>query len=157
MNEVEKLAQFAVGAITIAASREAAVRAEVLKVGDPVRVLTKPSYGEATVSTGVIVGFEPFKEQPTAIIAYIESGWGKAELKIVAYGPKTEGVEIIAAPEAVNIGIERSRVLDYFNTEERKKLAELDELKAKHDYFERYFGKFFDQIEPPTTPELIDA
>lgn len=146
MNHIEKITQFAVGAITVAASREAAVRAEVLKVGDPVRVLTKPSYGDPKVSTGVIVGFEPFKELPTVVVAYIETEWNKSELKILAYSEKTKDVEILAAPEGVNIEIERSRVLDYFNSEERKKLAELDEIKAKRAYFDRYFGKFIAQV-----------
>lgn len=146
MNAVENISQFVVGAITVAASREAAIRAEVLKVGDPVRVLVKASYGDPKVHTGVIVGFEPFKESPTVIVAYIESEWNKAELKILAYGPKTEGVEILAAPEGVNIMIERSRVLEYFDAEEKKKLAEIDELKAKRSYFEKYFGHLVAEV-----------
>jgi hypothetical protein len=146
MNE-QALSQIVIGALTIAASRDAAVRAEVLRVGDPVRVLTKPSYGEPKVHTGVIVAFEPFRDQPTVVVAYIESEFSKAELKIVAFNDKTKEIEIIAAPENVNIGIERSRVLDWFNQEERKKLAEIDEIKAKREYFDRYFGRYFTQIE----------
>jgi hypothetical protein len=157
MADADVISQFVVGAVTVAASREAAIRAEVLKIGDPVRVLVKASYGDPKVHTGVIVGFEPFKELPTVIVAYVETDWSKSELKILAYSDKTTDVELIAAPPNVNIDIERSRVLDYFNSEERKKLAELDELKAKRAYFDRYFGKFFAQIEPPETPELIDA
>lgn len=158
MADIDAISQFVVGAITVAASREAALRAEVLKVGDPVRVLAKSGYGsDRKVYTGVIVGFEPFKTQPTVIVAYIEAEYGTAALKILAYGPETKDVEIIAAPDGINIDVERSRVLDYFNSEERKKLAELDELKAKRDYFERYFGKFFDQIPTPPQPELEAA
>jgi hypothetical protein len=146
MNSVENISQFVVGALTIAASREAAVRAEVLKVGDPVRLLVKASYGDPKVHTGVIVGFEPFKESPTVIVAYIESEWNKAELKILAYGPKTENIEILAAPDGINISVERSRVLEYFDQEERKKLAEIDELKAKRSYFEKYFGHLMAEV-----------
>jgi hypothetical protein len=158
MADVDAISQFVVGAVTVAASREAAIRAEVLKVGDPVRVLVKASYGDPKVHTGVIVGFEPFKELPTVIVAYIENEWNKSELKILAYSDKTKDIELIAAPPNVNIDIERSRVLDYFNTEERKKLAEIDELKAKRAYFDRYFGKFFSELPPPAAePEMIEA
>jgi hypothetical protein len=146
MNSIEDITQFVVGAVTIAASRQAAIRAEILKVGDPVRVLTKPSYGDPKVSTGVIVGFEPFKEQPTVVVAYIESEYGKAELKILAYSEKTKDVEILAAPEGINMMVERARVLEYFDQEERKKLAELAELKAKRAYFERYFGHLVSEV-----------
>ena len=55
-------------------------------------------------------------------------------------GNEKQDAEILAAPEDINIDIERSRVLDWFDSEERKKLAEADEIRAKRQYFERYFG-----------------
>lgn len=147
MNDIEQIQQFAVGAVTIAANRNQAIRAEVLKVGDPVRVLIKPGYGSPEVHTGVIVGFEPFKERPTIIIAYIEVSYNKAEMKMLYFnGNDKQDAEILAAPEDINIDIERSRVLDWFDSEERKKLAEVDEIRAKRQYFERYFGSLVSQI-----------
>ena len=149
---IDAISQFSVGALTIAASREAAVRAEILKVGDPVRVLTKPSYGDPKVHTGVIVGFEPFKEQPTVIIAYIEDGFASSELKTVAYSEKTKDIEILAAMPGVSFSVERSKVLDYFDQEQRKLEAKQDELKAKRVYFERYFGHLMKEV-----PQLEEA
>lgn len=147
MNDITAIQEFAVGAVTLAANRSHAVRAEVLKVGDPVRVLIKPSYGSPEVHTGVIVGFEPFKERPTIIIAYVEVSYNKAEMKMLYYnGNEKQDCEILAAPEDINIDIERSRVLDYFDAEEAKKLAELDELRAKRQYFNRYFGSLMAEV-----------
>lgn len=145
MNEISKIEQFAVGAITIAAGRDAAIRAEVLKVGDAVRVLVKPSYGEPAVHTGVIVGFEPFKELPTVIIAYVEVGYGKAEMKMLYFNEKSKDTEILPAAPDCMIDIERSRVLDFFDNEETKALAAVDELRAKRSYFEKYFGTIIPQ------------
>lgn len=141
MNEVAAITQFAVGAITLAAGRDAAIRAEVLKVGDPVRVLAKgDTYNGPQVHTGVIVGFEPFKDMPTIIIAYVEVGYAKAEMKMLYFNDKSEKFEVLPAAADTSIEIERSRVLDYFDTEETKALATVDEIRAKRRYFEKYFG-----------------
>lgn len=149
MNDIETIQQFAVGAVTIAANRSAAVRAEVLKVGDPVRILIKPDYGEPEVHTGVIVGFEPFTERPTIIIAYLKVAYSSVEMKMLYYtgGDKQkEKAEILSAPEDINIDIERSRVLDWFNAEEAKKLAEIDDIRSKRRYFNRYFDNIMSAI-----------
>ena len=146
MNDIANIQNFAVGAITLAASRDGAVRAEILKVGDAVRVLDKSGYSGPKVSTGVIVGFEPFKELPTVIVAYIEVEYSKAEMKMLYFNDKSEKFEILAAAPDSNIEIERSRVLDWFDSEEKKSLAAVDEVRAKRRYFEKYFGSVMAQI-----------
>jgi len=146
MNTTQQMSEFAVGAVTIAANRDMAVRAEVLKVGDPVRVLIKPSYGEAKVHTGVIVGFEPFKEKPTIIIAYVEEDYSKAELKMLYFNGDNKDTEVLAAPADIHIGVSKVRVIDHFNAEKKKLLAQLDELIAKEKYFLRYFGQIMAQV-----------
>lgn len=146
MNDIANIQQFAIGAVTIAAGRDAAIRAEVLKVGDPVRVFVKPSYGEAAVHTGVIVGFEPFKEMPTIIIAYVEVSYNKAEMKMLYFNEKSTGTEILPAVADCNIDIEHSRVLDFFDSEETKALATVDEIRAKRRYFEKYFGSVIPKV-----------
>lgn len=140
MNEIAHIQNFAVGAITLAANRDMAVRAEVLQVGDTVRVFVKPSYGEPKVHTGVIVGFEPFKEMPTIIIAYVEVDYNKAEMKMLYFNGQNKDTEILPAAPDTNIEIERTRVLDWFDSEEKKALALADEVRAKRAYFEKYFG-----------------
>lgn len=147
MNDIATIQQFTVGALTIAAGRDAAIRAEILKVGDPVRVFIKPSYGDAAVHTGVVVGFEPFKTMPTIIVAYVEVGYAKAEMKMLYYNEGSKDTEILPAAPDVSIEIERSRVLDYFDNEETKALATVAELRAKRAYFEKYFGSVMPQIE----------
>ncbi len=139
---IEKLAQVMVGGVALAVSRDAQIRAEVLKVGDAVRILKK---GE--VHTGVLVGFEPFKTKPAMIVCYIENEYGTHKLKLLTYTEDTQDCEVIAAQSGLSLTVERAKVLDWFNAERRKKHAELDELDAKQRYFERYFGQLFAQIE----------
>lgn len=147
MNE-QALAQVVVGAVSLAVSREAQIRAEVLKVGDPVRVLIKPEYSnDAKVHTGVIVGFEPFEEHPAVIIAYIEESYGKAEMKTLYYTKATKGVEVIGAAPGIGLATEREKVLEFFDSEQKKKTLELETLAAQRAYFEKYFGQLFAQIE----------
>lgn len=153
MNDIATIQEFAVGAVTIAADRERAVRAEILKVGDPVRVLLKPDYGDIAVHTGVIVGFEPFTERPTIIVAYVEVSYSKAEMKMLYFtGDEKQKAEIIAAPQDINIEIERGRVIDWFNSEEQSKLAEIEEIRSKRQYFQRYFGSVMSDV-----PQQIEA
>ena len=153
MNDLEQIQQFAVGAVTLAATRNQAVRAEVLKVGDAVRVLIKPDYGDVKVHTGVIVGFEPFASKPTIIVAYIEVEYSKAEMKMLYFGgDEKQKAEILAAPEGYQIEVERQRVLDWFDAEQRKAEAQIDEIKAKRAYFIRYFGSVMSEV-----PAQIEA
>lgn len=147
MNEIANIQQFAVGAITLAASRDGAVRAEILKVGDTVRVMDKGNdYNGPQVHTGVIVGFEPFKDLPTIIVAYVEVTYGKAEMKMLYFNEKSSKFEVLAAAPDTNIEIERSRVLDWFDSEEKKALAAVDEVRAKRRYFEKYFGSVMSEV-----------
>lgn len=147
MNQ-DALNQVVVGAVSLAVSREAQIRAEILKIGDPVRVMIKPEYSnDAKVHTGVIVGFEPFEESPAVIIAYIEESYSKAEMKTLYYTKASKGVEVIAAAPGIGLATEREKVLEFFESERKKKLLELDTLAAQRDYFEKHFGRLFEQIE----------
>lgn len=147
MNEIATIQNFAVGAITLAASRDGAVRAEILKVGDTVRVMNRGNdYTPPKVHTGVIVGFEPFKDLPTIIVAYIEVDYNKAEMKMLYFNEKSSNFEVLAAAPGSNIEIDRTRVLDWFDSEEKKALAAVDEMRAKRRYFEKYFGSVMAEV-----------
>ena len=55
-----------------------AVRIDTLGVGDRVKVMVK-IYSDYKVYAGVVVGFEPFKELPTIIIAYLDTQYKTPE------------------------------------------------------------------------------
>ena len=46
---------------------------ECIRIGARVKVLTKDYADNTKVNHGVVVGFEPFKENHTVIVAYIEN------------------------------------------------------------------------------------
>ena len=68
-----------------------ATRIEELRVGDKVKVLTK-GYSGHTVHSGVIIGFEPFKELPTIVVCYVASSYSEVKLEFVHYNAKSENV-----------------------------------------------------------------
>lgn len=151
LQEANSISQFVVGSVAIAASRDAMMRAEVLKVGDAVRVFVKEKYSTTSaVHTGVVVGFEPFKERPTIIIAYVKVDYASAKMEMLYFTGQEEGIEVLAAAPDTNIEIERSRVLDFFDQEETKALAKVAEVRAQRCYFEKYFGSVMPKaIEAP--------
>lgn len=74
-------------------------RIEEIRIGDKVKVLKK-QYGESfAVVPGIIVGFEPFKQLPTIVVAYVESDWSKAEIKFLHYNSGVKDVEIVHAAD----------------------------------------------------------
>lgn len=111
-----------------------ATRIEELRIGSRVKVLDGRGYGGAEVRPGVIVGFEPFKELPTVIIAYIEAGHSDVGLKTVSYNAKTEKVEIVASIDD-DFSVSKTEVLGWFRRERQK----LDEKRAEIDAKEQYF------------------
>lgn len=128
-----------------------AVKIENFKVGDKVKVLKK-QYSDSYASyAGLIIGFEPFKETPTIVIAYLESEYSKADIKFIYFNDKLKDVEICPM-EVFDMPIEKAQVIDKFNQEILKLEDEKEKLKAKRSYFINQFGKYFEDF--PTDPEL---
>lgn len=123
-----------------------AKRIDEFKVGDNVKVLKKGYNNDYNVLAGVIVEFVNFKELPTMIIAMFKQDYSGCRLEFINYNSKTEGVEITPCCEH-ELKLEKCRVVDKFNQEIEKKKAEMDELTAKRDYFEKYFAKYFSNSE----------
>ena len=77
----------------------------------------------------------------------------KTQMKMLYFtGDEKQKAEIIAAPQDINIEIERGRVIDWFNSEEQSKLAEIEEIRSKRQYFQRYFGSVMADV-----PQQIEA
>lgn len=119
-------------------------RIDEFKVGDNVKVLKK-SGSSYEVLAGVIVEFVNFKELPTIIIATFKNDYFGARLEFINFNSKTEDVEITLCSEH-ELKLEKGRVLDKIQQEIDKKQTEADELKAKKEYFEKYFAKYFSNV-----------
>lgn len=123
-----------------------AKRIDEFKVGDNVKVLRKSYSGGYEVLAGVIVEFVNFKELPTMIIAMFKQDYSGSRIEFVNFNSKTEDIEITPCCEH-ELKLEKCRVIDKMNSEIEKKKAEMEEMTAKRDWFEKHFAKYFEPAE----------
>ena len=125
-------------------------RVEEIRVGTRVKVLTKTYSGHA-VYHGVVIGFEPFKELPTIVVAYIKRDYNKVELDFLHYNTATKEIEIVKAVDDDILDLDREEVEQFFNRQIASKEREIADLEEKRAYFNRHFAQFWENVE--RTPE----
>lgn len=129
--------------------RHARVVHENIKVGSKVKLLQKPGpYShETSVHPGVVVGFEPFADLPTIIVAYVKIGYGESGLNFAYINAKSADKWDMVPSLDDERPIDQADVLGFFDREANKKRAELADIEAKRDYFLRHFNAYFNQAE----------
>lgn len=128
-------------------------RVDELRVGDRVKVLVTESYSNThKVHAGTIVGFEPFPSLPTVIVAYLVTDWAGVGVKFVYFNEQSKGVEIIKAIDDDQLDIDRSGVLQQFETEIQKKRDEITDMERKRDYFIANFKAYWPDMQIVQTP-----
>lgn len=124
-----------------------AKRIDNLRVGDRVKILRKESgYSEFKVHHGMLIGFDEFKEKPTLVCAYMDTGYNGG-LKFLYYNSDSKDCEVIASRDSDMIGIEKDQVLRSMDRDIEKKEAELSEAKAKKEYFLAHFQAYWKPME----------
>jgi len=111
------------------------------KIGDKVKVLVPGYNDQIEIWPGMIVGFDDFKSRPAIVVAYLETSYNSASIKIV-YVSNDSKIEITAADEFW-IPITKSNVIDIMDREINKKELELIDLQNKKEFFLKRFGKYF--------------
>lgn len=119
-----------------------AKRIDEFRVGDNVKVLRTSSYSAPEILPGVIIQFVNFKELPTIQLACFKQDYNGTKIEFINYNAKSEGIEITLCAEH-ELKLEKCSVMDRFEQEINKKQAEVDDLKAKKDWFVKYFNKYF--------------
>ena len=112
---------------------------DVFKIGDPVKIMIT-KYSTPECYTGAIVGFDNFKDNPTILVAYLDSS--NANIKIVAFNKETKEVSICRANDA-DIPFAKSDILEELDRKISSKEQELRDAKQAKEYFLKYFGKCF--------------
>lgn len=125
-----------------------AKRIDELKVGSRVKVLKK-QYSDFKVFHGVIIGFEPFKNVPTIIVAYMEVTYAEAKLEFLYYTGKQEDVEMIAALDDDVAALDQSDICRLIDNEVTKHELEVKKLQERKEYFLRKFAAYWAPIEAP--------
>lgn len=122
-------------------------RIEEMKIGDRVKVLMKAGYGDSyNVSPGIIIGFEPFQKLPTIVVAYVETGWQKAEVKFLHYNSKSENTEIVHAADE-DFHVDRDALVSRFDRDIAAKQREIETIEEQKRYFENNFRSFWTKVE----------
>ena len=122
-------------------------RIEEIRVGDRVKVLTK-KYDGFNVDPGIVIGFEPFNQLPTIIVAYVTSSWSSAEIKFLHYNAKSQDTEIVRA-EDDDLSIDRSDIIARFEREIAGKEREIADIREKITYFEKHFRQYWANVAAP--------
>jgi hypothetical protein len=122
-----------------------AKRIDTFRIGTPVKILVK-NYDSVRVRPGVVVGFEPFKELPTIVVAYIEEDWKSANIKFAHINKNTKDVGLVPAVKD-DLLLDRERVIAMFDREVKQKEREIAEIEDKKQYFLTNFGTFWNEEE----------
>jgi hypothetical protein len=120
-------------------------RVEELRIGSPVKILTKGTYGGGQVHPGIVVGFEPFKDLPTILVAYVEDSWNAAEVKVVAINSKQENFDLVAAVD-LDFAVDKGAIINRFDRQIASKQREIDAIQEQRRYFETNFKAFWAQV-----------
>ena len=135
-----------VNGIKLEVDLRTAKRIDTLRVGDRVKVLVK-NYDGFTVKPGVVVGFEPFNQLPTIIVAYMEMGYNTADLKFLHFNGKTADHEIIKAVDNDGLDVDKANLCALFDRQITTKEREIEDLRAKKAFFLAEFRKYW-EFEP---------
>lgn len=134
-----------VNGVKMEVNLRSARRIDELKIGDRVKVLIKV-YNDYLVHAGTIIGFEPFQNLPTIIVAYLVKDYSRVEIKFLYFNAKTKETEIVKAIDDDQLDIDKSTVLQQMDREIQKKIDEADDLRAKKAYFLENFKMYWATI-----------
>ena len=127
---------------------------DTIRIGARVKVLEK-KYGDTyEVKHGVVVGFEPFKDLPTVIIAHINLEYQKApEIKFLYFNAKSE-VQIVISDENDKAALQASDIVGAFDRDILKKEQEISDLKDRKAYFSRNFESYWSAMVMDAPPAV---
>lgn len=119
-------------------------RIDEIRIGDRVKVLTK-DYSGHRVSPGVVVGFEPFQDLPTIVVAYVDGQWNKADIKFLHYNSAAKDCEIVAAADE-DFHADRDTILARFDRDIAAKEREIETIREQRAYFEQNFRAYWERV-----------
>jgi hypothetical protein len=121
-------------------------RVEEIRVGSRVKVLTK-DYNGHKVSHGVVIGFDPFKERPTIVIAYMEMNYSSAEIKFLYFNKDTKETEVVIAHDDDEAALDKEEILRKLDFEIEKRRREIEDYEAKKKYFLDKFATYWQPVQ----------
>lgn len=114
-----------------------------IRVGSKVKVLAKGGYGGPEVYPGVVVGFEPFTDLPTIIVAYVKNSYSSAELLFAYVNSKSADKWDLVPAVDDELPLNKADILTCFDRDIAKRQTEIADFEAKRDFFLRNFNTYF--------------
>lgn len=123
-----------------------AVRADVIKVGSRVKLLKK-EYTSHKVLHGIIIGFEPFKDLPTIIVAAVDLSYSDATVNFVYINEKTEDYQMVVALDDDHAALDKTEFCKIIDRKITAKQAEIRELEDRKAFFLDKFQTYWTPVE----------
>ena len=123
-----------------------AVRLDTFAIGTRVKVLTK-NYSGHQVKHGVVIGFEPFKNLPTVIIAVAAISYTEAKIEFLYYNSETKDTEVVVALDEDKADLDQAAFVNQVEAEISKKELEIQQLRERKAYFLDKFKTFWAPTE----------
>lgn len=114
-----------------------------IRVGSKVKVLAKGGYSGPEVYAGVVVGFEPFTDLPTIIVAYIKNSYATAELAFAYINSKSADKWDLVPAVDDELPLNKADIIACFERDIAKRQMEIAAFEAKRDFFLRNFNTYF--------------
>jgi hypothetical protein len=121
-------------------------RIEELRIGSPVKVLDKGQYAGQKVYAGVVIGFEPFKDLPTILVAFVTDSWSSAEIKVISINSANKDYDIVACVDP-DFMVDKAAILQRFDRQIAAKQREIEAIEEQRKYFETNFKAFWAQMK----------
>lgn len=114
-----------------------------VSIGAKVKVLK-----DDKVHYGVVIGFEPFVENPVVIVAYIGSEYysSSPDIRFLYYSSKSKE-QIVVSSEDDDVGFEKEDIIRKIEREINKKEQEIKDLEDKKNYFLRNFQQYWNAFK----------
>lgn len=122
-------------------------RIDTIKVGTRVKVLQK-KYGDTfEVKHGVVIGFEPFKELPTIIIAVAAIEYNSAKVEFVYFNTSCKDIQLVVAYDDDLAALDKNDFTNKVDAEIAKKELEILDLRQRRQYFLDKFACYWAEVE----------
>ena len=124
-------------------------RIDNIRVGTRVKVLRK-KYSNYEVLHGIVIGFEPFKELPTIIVAVVNVTYSEATVDFIYYNTKTEDIEIVISSDDDLSALDKNDFIAKVDRDIAKKQNEITELNNRKSFFLSKFKAYWEPMERAT-------
>lgn len=122
-------------------------RVDEMRVGTRVKVLKKKYSDTHEVFHGVIIGFEPFKQLPTIIVAYMSIEYNAAKIEYLYFNASTKETELVVATDDDTGALDKVNIVSIMDREVEKKRQEIAEIEARKSFFLSKFAMYWSAVE----------